>query len=88
MELVFELCSGGELFERIVERGAYGESEAAYIACQLAHGLDVIHSSGVVHRDLKPENVLLKSQQSSEIRIADFGLACQRVEGEMMRTVW
>lgn len=88
IELVLELCSGGELFERIVDRGAYGESEAAYVACQIAQGLDVIHSHGIVHRDLKPENILLKSQRSSEIRVADFGLACTRIEGEIMRSVW
>lgn len=88
LQLVFEICSGGELFERIVNQGCYEESEAAYVATQLIEGILHCHRSGVAHRDLKPENILLKSQDSSEIRIADFGLACLRTETELMHTVW
>ena len=88
LQLVFEICTGGELFERIVNQGCYEESEAAYVATQLIEGIIHCHTHGVAHRDLKPENILLKSQDSSEIRIADFGLACLRSESETMRTVW
>ncbi|KAA0171056.1 hypothetical protein FNF28_01061 [Cafeteria roenbergensis] len=87
LQLVFEICTGGELFERIVNQGCYEESEAAYVATQLIEGIIHCHTHGVAHRDLKPENILLKSQDSSEIRIADFGLACLRSESETMRTV-
>lgn len=88
VQIVFEMCSGGELFERIVAHGAYPEAEAAYVAGQLIEGIVHCHSTGIAHRDLKPENILLKDQHSSEIRIADFGLACQRVKSEMIHTVW
>lgn len=88
LQLVFEICTGGELFERIVNHGCYTESEAAYVATQLIEGVLHCHNSGVAHRDLKPENILLKSQHSSEIRIADFGLACLRTKAETMQTVW
>ena len=87
LQLVFEICTGGELFERIVNQGCYEESEAAYVATQLIEGIIHCHTHGVAHRDLKPENILLKSQDRSEIRIADFGLACLRSESETMRTV-
>lgn len=44
--------------------------------------MDYIHSQGFVHRDLKPENILLVSKASnSDIKLADFGMACAVVDG-------
>lgn len=71
--LVLELVSGGELFDQIVERGSYSESDAANLIRQVLEGIDYMHRHGVVHRDLKPENLLCAS--ANVIKIADFGLS-------------
>jgi serine/threonine protein kinase len=73
--MVMELCCGGELFDRIVEKSKYSENEAASVIKSLASALDYCHSRGIVHRDLKPENLLLRSKNDETIKIADFGLA-------------
>jgi calcium/calmodulin-dependent protein kinase I len=73
--MVMELCSGGELFDRIVEKSKYSECEAASVITSLASALDYCHSRGIVHRDLKPENLLLKAKSDETVKIADFGLA-------------
>jgi len=76
--LVLEFIPGGELFDQIVERGSYSEHDAAALIRQILEGIDYMHKHGVVHRDLKPENLLCSntsSTQSSNIKIADFGLS-------------
>lgn len=73
--MVMELCTGGEVFDRIVEKEKYTEAEARVAVAQVAEGLRVCHSIGIVHRDLKPENLLYTSPDSDQIKLADFGLA-------------
>jgi serine/threonine protein kinase len=78
--MVFELCEGGELFSRVVNRGPYLERPAAAVAFRLASALAFLHARGVVHRDVKPENVLLMGKpgpdnDGTDIRLCDFGLA-------------
>lgn len=74
--LVFELVTGGEVFDRICETGAYSEREAAEVVKQVGLALQHIHSKDIVHRDLKPENLLMLSQEKgSTIKLCDFGLA-------------
>lgn len=80
VHLVLELCSGGELFDRIVAQPRYTEVEAASVVRQIAQGLVAIHQSDIVHRDLKPENCLFLNQtKNSPLKIMDFGLSS--VEG-------
>jgi len=79
--LVMELLEGGELFSRIVKRGAYTEKEASRHFRRITEALDFMHQHGIVHRDLKPENLVLSScEPMSEIKISDFGLS--KVLGE------
>merc|ERR1719198_1879781 len=59
--MVLELMSGGEIFDRIVEKEHYTEMEAASVTAKVAAALAYCHSQGVIHRDLKPENLLLSS---------------------------
>mmetsp|Transcript_6064 Transcript_6064/g.11062 ORF Transcript_6064/g.11062 Transcript_6064/m.11062 type:complete len:554 (-) Transcript_6064:486-2147(-) len=74
--LVTEYLEGGELFDRIVDKNSYTESEARDCCRIVFDGLAYCHRKGVVHRDLKPENLLLQYKHSdSEIKIADFGFA-------------
>ncbi|KAG0565378.1 hypothetical protein KC19_8G185500 [Ceratodon purpureus] len=74
--LVMELCEGGELFDRIIERGTYTEAEAAHLTRTIVRVVETCHKSGVVHRDLKPENFLFKTKDNdSVLKAADFGSA-------------
>jgi beta-lactam-binding protein with PASTA domain/class 3 adenylate cyclase/tRNA A-37 threonylcarbamoyl transferase component Bud32 len=71
--IVMEHVPGGNLKERILEKGPLPPDEAAAIALQVARALEAAHERGVVHRDVKPENVLLT--ESGEAKVADFGIA-------------
>ncbi|CAL8988606.1 unnamed protein product, partial [Prunus brigantina] len=76
VHLVLELCSGGELFDRIVKQERYSEAGAAAVVRQIAQGLAALHKSNIVHRDLKPENCLfLNNTDDSSLKIMDFGLS-------------
>ncbi|KAK9762890.1 Calcium/calmodulin-dependent protein kinase type I [Basidiobolus ranarum] len=74
--LITEIAKGGELFERIYDRGNYYEKDAAEIVRQILKGVAYLHENGIVHRDLKPENILFETEdEDSNLVIADFGLA-------------
>jgi len=74
--LVFDLCTGGELFDRICAKGQYFEADAAHLIRIIFRAVEYIHSCGVVHRDLKPENLLFRTKaEDADIMIADFGLS-------------
>ncbi|XP_078156084.1 calcium-dependent protein kinase 29-like [Carex rostrata] len=74
--LVMELCVGGELFDRITDKGNYTEAKAAAVCRDIVTVVHVCHFMGVMHRDLKPENFLLVSQdEDAEIKVIDFGLS-------------
>ncbi|XP_010493983.1 PREDICTED: calcium-dependent protein kinase 2 isoform X1 [Camelina sativa] len=76
VHLVMELCSGGELFDRIIQRGHYTERKAAELARTIVGVLEACHSLGVMHRDLKPENFLFVSkEEDSLLKTIDFGLS-------------
>ncbi|XP_017765922.1 PREDICTED: calcium/calmodulin-dependent protein kinase type II subunit beta isoform X22 [Eufriesea mexicana] len=80
--LVFDLVTGGELFEDIVAREFYSEADASHCIQQILESVHHCHYNGVVHRDLKPENLLLASKaKGAAVKLADFGLAIE-VQGE------
>jgi len=82
--LVMELVSGGELFDRIVEKGSYTEKDASALIKQILEAVDYMHSQDIVHRDLKPENLLYYNQdEDSKIMISDFGLSVFIGEGQL-----
>lgn len=82
--LVMELVTGGELFDRIVEKGSYTEKDASDLIRQILEAVDYMHEQGVVHRDLKPENLLFYSpDDDSKIMISDFGLSKMEDSGIM-----
>ncbi|XP_071062694.1 calcium/calmodulin-dependent protein kinase type II delta 1 chain isoform X8 [Pseudochaenichthys georgianus] len=80
--LVFDLVTGGELFEDIVAREYYSEADASHCIQQILEAVLHCHQTGVVHRDLKPENLLLASKlKGAAVKLADFGLAIE-VQGD------
>uniref|UniRef100_A0A8C4ZZ18 calcium/calmodulin-dependent protein kinase n=1 Tax=Gadus morhua TaxID=8049 RepID=A0A8C4ZZ18_GADMO len=80
--LLFDLVTGGELFEDIVAREYYSEADASHCLHQILDSVHHIHQHDIVHRDLKPENLLLASKcKNAAVKLADFGLAIE-VQGE------
>ncbi|XP_036358797.1 calcium/calmodulin-dependent protein kinase type II delta chain isoform X33 [Octopus sinensis] len=76
--LVFDLVTGGELFEDIVAREFYSEADASHCMQQILESVNYCHHHGIVHRDLKPENLLLASKaKGAAVKLADFGLAIE-----------
>ncbi|XP_037634870.1 calcium/calmodulin-dependent protein kinase (CaM kinase) II beta 1 isoform X11 [Sebastes umbrosus] len=80
--LLFDLVTGGELFEDIVAREYYSEADASHCIHQILESVHHIHQHDIVHRDLKPENLLLASKcKNAAVKLADFGLAIE-VQGD------
>ncbi|CAK9155476.1 unnamed protein product [Ilex paraguariensis] len=76
VHLVMELCGGGELFDRIVQKGHYSEKKAAQLMKTIVGVVEACHSLGVMHRDLKPENFLFDSpDEDAKLKAIDFGLS-------------
>jgi len=84
---VMELVTGGELFDRIVEKGSYSEEDAKILVRKIVAAIDYLHKQNIAHRDLKPENLLVKSvEDDTEVKIADFGLSKIIDKDKMMQT--
>lgn len=75
--VILDLVSGGELFDHLVEQGAYSEADAARLIREIASSLLFIHGLNLTHGDLKPENLMLSSKNPSDavIKLVDFGCA-------------
>mmetsp|Transcript_10750 Transcript_10750/g.23132 ORF Transcript_10750/g.23132 Transcript_10750/m.23132 type:complete len:504 (+) Transcript_10750:29-1540(+) len=87
--LVMELCSGGELFDRIIESGHFSEVQAAILMQQIIRAIYYMHENHVCHRDLKPENFLFMTKDPIEknfLKIIDFGLSCKFTPGKPLST--
>jgi len=80
--LILDLVEGGEMFDHLVDHGAYSEADAARLVREVASALDFLHGIGVVHNDIKPENLMLSTVETRDgsIQLVDFG--CAEVEGE------
>ncbi|KAJ3680477.1 hypothetical protein LUZ60_016755 [Juncus effusus] len=87
--LVMELCSGGELFDRIAaKRGGYSEQKAAAVFRDIVMVVHVCHFMGVMHRDLKPENFLhVSKDEDAELKATDFGLSVFIEEGKRYKEI-
>jgi hypothetical protein len=82
LHLITELCTGGELFDRIIaktqsDEGHFSEADAAKIVKCILDAIAYCHDvKGIVHRDLKPENFLFSTpDEDAVIKIIDFGLS-------------
>ncbi|XP_040989274.1 calcium-dependent protein kinase 1-like isoform X1 [Juglans microcarpa x Juglans regia] len=86
VNLVMELCAGGELFDRIIAKGHYSERAAAGLFRQMVTVVHYCHSMGVMHRDLKPENFLfLSKDEDSPLKATDFGLSVFYKPGDVFK---
>ena len=82
IHIVTELCTGGELYDRVLEKAEseekhFGEEDAARIIRDILDAIAYCHDVvKIVHRDLKPENFLLKDEsENADVKIIDFGLS-------------
>jgi serine/threonine protein kinase len=77
--VIMEVCNGGELFDRIIEREHYSESDARDAVRCMAEALNHCHKSNVVHLDMKPENVLYAAKEGEPncdvLKLCDFGIS-------------
>ncbi|KAJ8470172.1 hypothetical protein OPV22_024515 [Ensete ventricosum] len=88
VHVVMELCAGGELFDRIIQKGHYTERKAAELARVIVGVVEACHSMGVMHRDLKPENFLFVNQmEDAPLTAIDFGLSIFFRPGEIFTDV-
>lgn len=86
--IVQELCAGGELFDRIVEKTHYNEGDARELIKRVLQAVSYAHAQGIVHRDLKPENILLREPEDDvHVKLADFGLAHRLLGMEALTTI-
>ncbi|TMW62889.1 hypothetical protein Poli38472_005507 [Pythium oligandrum] len=70
--IVQELASEGELFDHLIENGAYSEQQASAAIRELCDALHYLHRKGIVHGDIKPENILL---HNGRMCLVDFGVS-------------
>ncbi|KAG2266642.1 hypothetical protein Bca4012_075886 [Brassica carinata] len=88
VHIVMEVCAGGELFDRIIQRGHYSERKAAELTKIVVGVVEACHSLGVMHRDLKPENFLLVNKDDDfSLKAIDFGLSVFFKPGQIFKDV-
>eukprot|EP01083_Nonionella_stella_P266709 901851_1 len=75
-----EKCTGGELFDKIVELDGdhFEETDCCLIMHQIAKGVKYMHSMGIIHRDLKGDNIFIEGN-TGDVVIGDLGLSCNTV---------
>ena len=88
--IVSELCTGGELYDKITANKCLTEDVAAYIFKQLLSAVDFCHQNRIIHRDLKPENILIESEEEAKkefftIKVIDFGTSDKFAKGKMIK---
>ena len=86
LQLVMELCRGGDLQRVLDKRGAVGEAEGRHVMKQLCEVVAFMHGIGVIHRDIKPANVMIVDgprdallvagslESPARVKLVDFGI--------------
>ncbi|ETW00820.1 CAMK protein kinase [Aphanomyces invadans] len=72
--MIIECLDGGDLFDRVTQKGKLADAEAQGVMAALVEAVYYCHSHCILHRDIKPENILMSS---SGIKLCDFGFAKQ-----------
>jgi calcium-dependent protein kinase len=75
--LVFEICEGGELFDRIIQKkNTLTEDRIRSYFTQIMRSIYYCHEHNICHRDIKPENfVFVDNSEDSDLKLIDFGLS-------------
>lgn len=83
--IISELCTGGELFDKITAEKHFSEALSQRVMKQLLSAVDFCHLNQVIHRDLKPENILIEklNEESIQIKVIDFGTSAKLIKGSM-----
>ncbi len=85
--MVMEMLDGIGLDKLIKDKGRLDYTEAVPIFKQICNGLKAAHNHEIVHRDLKPSNILLiKTKDSWQVKILDFGIAQIETDQKLTRT--
>ena len=86
--IVTELCSGGELFQEIIDKGPFNEKYCSYVMYQIFSAINYCHKMHILHRDLKPENILIAKRDKNGfpfVKICDFGTSKMFEKGTVQR---
>lgn len=81
--VVMEYMEGGSLTD-VVTFNMMSEGQISAVCRETLHGLQFLHSKGVIHRDIKSDNVLLSMEGT--IKLTDFGFCAQINESHNKRT--
>jgi len=85
INLVMELCGGGELYTRVMHNGAFAESEVQNVSLQMLRAVAYLHAHGIAHRDVKPENFVYESSDPGALlKLVDFGFSQEWDEVDLM----
>jgi serine/threonine protein kinase/uridine kinase len=87
--LILELCSGGELVDRIIDAGHFTEAQASTVMQHMFRAIFYMHENHICHRDLKPENFLFATREpieKSALKLIDFGSACKFAPDQVLLT--
>ena len=71
--MALDLMPGGDLRYHIGKKKRLPELHTKFIIACLIHGLEYMHTKGIIHRDIKPENLVV--DQEGYVRITDLGIA-------------
>src|SRR3954463_2126422 len=81
--MVWEFIDGTNIQKWIAQNGPVPPRLSVEISIQALHGLDHLHSMGLIHRDISPENIMLSQDHHGKlmVKVIDFGIAKQLAEG-------
>ncbi|HYS53689.1 MAG TPA: serine/threonine-protein kinase [Thermoanaerobaculia bacterium] len=82
--MVWEFIDGTNIQKWIFQNGPMPPRLTVEISVQALHGLDHLHSMGLIHRDISPENIMLSQDHHGKllVKVIDFGIAKSLAEGE------